>query len=115
MTKRKKLQRSLWLTALLATVFLFLTPILRIPLYRAVLFWLLVFLPQVIALICQFREVHKRYREAFKKPDERIFAASHAKGKPDRWRAVIFTTNSAAAIKCSGINPDRAGPALTFA
>ena len=115
MTKRKILQCSLWLTALLATVFIFLTPVLHIPLLRAVLFWLLVFLPQVITLICQLREVHDRYREAFKKPEEKIFVASHAKSKPNRRRVAIFTTNSFTAIKRGGINPNRAGPALLFA
>lgn len=114
MTKRKLLQHSLWLTALLATVFFFYAPILHIPLYRAIIFWLLVFLPQVVAIICQFREVHDRYREAFKKPEEKIFTPSHAKGEPNRRRAVICTSNSAAAIKRGGIHPNRAGPALAF-
>ena len=115
MTKRSKIQHSLWLTALLATVFFFYDPILHIPLYRAIIFWLLVFLPQVISLIWQLREVHERYKKAFKKPEEKIFTSSHAKGKPNRRRVAIFTTNCAAAIKRGGINPNRAGPALFFA
>ena len=115
MTKRKLLQCSLWLTALLATVFFFYAPILHIPLYRMLLYGLCVFLPQAVALLCQLREVHDRYREAFKKPEEKIFTPSHAKGKPNRRRVAIFTTNCAAAVKRGGINPNRAGPALAFA
>ena len=114
MTKRRKLQHSLWLTAVLATVFFFYAPILQIPLYRALLYGLCVFLPQAVALILQFREVHRRYKEAFKKPDEKIFAVSRANGKPNRRRDAIFTINSFTAIKRGGINPNRAGPALTF-
>ena len=114
MTKRKLLQCSLWLTALLATVFLFLTPILHIPLYRAIIFWLLVFLPQVIALICQLREVHERY-EAFKKSVEGLRFAPSAKRKPLRRRIAVFAASCFAMIKSDGINPNRAGPALTLA
>ena len=114
MTKRKLLQHSLWLTALLATVFFFYAPILHIPLYRAIIFWLLVFLQQVIALLLQFREVHERY-EAFKKAVEGLRFAPRAKRKPLRRRIAVFAADCIAMIKSDGINPNRAGPALTSA
>ena len=110
MTKRRKLQRSLWLTAALATAFLFITPVLHISPYRAVLFWLSVFLPQAVALIFQFREVRDRYVEMFRKSDEGLHFNAKAKSRPIRRTAAAFAANSFAILKCGGINPNRAGP-----
>ena len=115
MTKRKKWQHSLWMTAAFAGAFLLHVPILHVPLHRTLLYGLCVLLPQVVALIVQFMEVRDRYAAAFRKPEEGTFTASHTKSQPPRRRAPIYTHNSAAAIKCSGINPNRAGPATAFA
>ena len=112
MTKRKKWQHSLLLTAALVTVFFLHAPALHISRYRALLYVLCVLLPQVVALIVQFMEVRDRYA-AFRKPEEGAFTASHTKSRPPRRRAPIYTRNIAA-IKCSGIHPNRAGPALAF-
>ena len=116
MTKRKLLQCSLWLTALLATVFLFFTPILRIPLYRAVLFWLLVFLPQVIAIIFQFKIVKHNIIE-HKKALEEYYKYEFGKEKHDVRLPVIITDalHNIAELKSMGIHPNRAGPIKVFA
>ena len=113
MTKRKKLQLSLWLTAVLATVFFFYAPILHIPLYGAVLFWLLVFLPQAAALMLRLGEVRERY-EAFKKEVEGLRLAIKARNRPMRRRGAVFAASCFAMIKSDGINPNRAGPFRIF-
>ena len=113
MAQRKKWQHSLLLTAALVTVFFLHAPALHITHYRALLYVLCVLLPQIIALHWQLVEVRDRYA-ALRKPEEGAFTVSHAKSRPPRRRAPIYTRNSAA-IKCSGINPNRAGPAFPFA
>ena len=115
MTRRRKLQHALWLTAVLATAFFLHVPLLRVPFFKVLLYGVYVFLPQAVAIILQLREIHERYAEAFRKPEEKAFAVSHAKSQPPRRRAAIYTSNSFTAIKCSGINPNRAGPAPAFA
>lgn len=111
MTKRKLLKRSLWLTALLATVFLFLTPILHIPLYRAIIFWLLVFLPQAVAIIFQIKIV-KRHIIEHKKALDDYYGYEFDKEKRDVRRPAIFADalHTIAELKSMGIHPNRAGP-----
>ena len=116
MTKRKILQCSLWLTALLATVFFFNAPILRIPLYRAVLFWLLVLLPQAVAIIFQIKIVKHHIIEHKKALDD-YYGYEFDKEKRNVRRPAIFADalHTIAELKSMGIHPNRAGPLGVFA
>ena len=110
MTKRKKLQHSLWLTVALTAMSLFYAPILHIPLYRAVAFWMLVFLPQVIAIILQFCEVCECYVDMVADSAEKQYGKLPKKTLRIEFISVYITTY--ALLKSQGINPNRAGPVL---
>ena len=114
MTKHKKIQLLLWLMASLAAVSL--SQVLRIPPHRAIVFLLLVFLPQVIAIIFQFKIVKHNIIE-HKKALEEYYKYEFGKEKHDVRLPTIFTDalHTIAKLKSMGIHPNRAGPAFSFA
>lgn len=113
MTKRKALQLMLWFTAVLVTAFFTHIPFVHIPLYKFILYGLCVFLPQAITILCQFKEVNERYREALKNTHNGFRVLSHDKAKFLWLKAENSTANSFALLKSGGINPNRAGPAFS--
>ena len=104
------LQHSLWVTALIATVLFCHTPFGLIKPLRLLNFIILVLLPQVIAIILQFREVHERYiamiGDGAKKQYDKL------PQKPLCTKFISVYTNTYAMLKSQGINPNRAGPVL---
>lgn len=110
MKKRKILQHSLWLTALVATVLFCHTPFGLIKPLWLLSFIVLVLLPQVIAIILQFREVHERYIDMV--GDNSHEQYDKIQKKPLCAEFITVYTNTYAMLKSQGINPNRAGPLL---